>query len=151
MQTSIENVLIAEDDQDDFDLFKDAITESGYSVSIEHAENGEILLKVLNLNVPDILFLDIHMPCKDGKQCLKEIRENPRYDAMPVIMYTSSDSRDDVEHCYRQRANMYAIKPTSFKELKNVIQKIFSIDWAKASYFPPLSTFIINTGGKGML
>ena len=144
MQTTLENILIAEDDADDFELLRDAIVDAGFSVIIERAENGEILLRILGLNIPDILFLDIQMPCKDGKQCLKEIRDNPRYDALPVIMYSSHSAKNDIEYCYRQRANLYTLKPSSYANLKRVIEHIFSIDWKRVAYYPPLSTFVIG-------
>jgi CheY-like chemotaxis protein len=144
MQTTLENILIAEDDVDDFELLRDAIVDAGFSVIIERAENGEILLRILGLNIPDILFLDIQMPCKDGKQCLKEIRDNPRYDALPVIMYSSHSAKNDIEYCYRQRANLYTLKPSSYANLKRVIEHIFSIDWKRVAYYPPLSTFVIG-------
>lgn len=146
METTLESVLIADDDEEDFEILKDSIRDAGFTVKIERAENGEILMTVLNLNIPDLLFLDIHMPCKDGKQCLKEIRENPRYDLLPVIMYTSLEAPSDVEYCYRQRANLYTLKPTSYNELKRILQHIFSIDWKNASYYPSLSQFVV--GGK---
>ena len=148
MQTTLENILIAEDDVDDFELLRDAIVDAGFSLIIERAENGEILLRILGLNIPDILFLDIQMPCKDGKQCLKEIRDNPRYDALPVIMYSSHSAKNDIEYCYRQRANLYTLKPSSYANLKRVIEHIFSIDWKRVTYYPPLSTFVIGADAE---
>jgi CheY-like chemotaxis protein len=146
MRAALENILIAEDDKDDFEILREAIVDAGFAVVIERAADGEVLLRVLGLNIPDLLFLDIHMPCKDGKQCLKEIRENPRYDALPVIMYTSFNSQKDVEYCYRQRANLYTLKPSSYDDLQKIIQQIFSIDWKRASYYPPLTSFVLGGG-----
>ena len=104
-------LIIAEDDKDDFDLLKEAIEECNISVSIERAENGDILIKILDHRIPDLLFLDIYMPCKDGKQCLREIRANNRYDLLPIIIYSSLNQKNEVEFCFREGANMYIIKP----------------------------------------
>lgn len=82
----IRNVLIAEDDDDDFYIFSKAIEELSIPIILSRAENGEILIKLLNEKYPDMLFLDILMPCKDGRQCLKEIRSDRRYDDLPIII-----------------------------------------------------------------
>ncbi len=137
-------LLIAEDDSDDFDLIKDAIEECNLAVTIERAENGDLLIKILNDRIPDLLFLDILLPCKDGRQCLKEIRSNRKYDLLPIIIYSSLNAWAEVEFCFREGANLYVIKPTSFEDLKLMLQKILKIDWKKSIYYPPLPDFLIN-------
>lgn len=137
-------LLIAEDDTDDFELIKDAIEECNLSVTIERAENGDILIKILDDRIPDLLFLDILLPCKDGRQCLKEIRSNRKYDLLPIIIYSSSNAWAEVEFCFREGANLYVIKPTSFDELKLMLEKILKIDWKKSLYYPPLPDFLVN-------
>lgn len=137
-------VLIADDDNEDFEILKDAIVELKLSVVIERAENGEILIKILNEKIPDLLFLDILMPCKDGRQCLKEIRANKKFDLLPIIVFSSLRVWHEVEFCFREGANLFSIKPSSFVELKAIIEKIFAIDWRKSVYYPPLTQFVIN-------
>src|ERR1041384_1470714 len=83
------NVIIAEDDDDDFFIFSVAISETAFTVILKRAEDGELLMKLLQEQIPDILFLDLLMPCKDGKQCLLEIRSDRRYDSLPIIVYTA--------------------------------------------------------------
>ncbi len=73
------NVLIAEDDDEDYLIFSLAIEELSFKVILSRAENGDILFKLLDENNPDIVFLDLLMPCKDGRQCLREIRANRKY------------------------------------------------------------------------
>lgn len=139
------HVLVAEDDNDDYLLFTLALEElSSFIVILSRAENGEILLKLLEEKHPDILFLDLLMPCKDGRQCLKEIRANSRYDSLPIIVYSSLNDLKQIEFCYREGANLYLIKPASFSELKTALEKILSINWKKALYYPPLSGFVLN-------
>lgn len=139
-----EKVLIAEDDEDDFDFLKMAIQELSLSIIIERAENGDILLKILQDDMPDLLFLDILMPCKDGKQCLLEIRSNKKYDLLPIVIYSSVEHDKDVEFCFRNGANLYTIKPASLAEVRSILKRIFSIDWKKSLYYPPLPQFVID-------
>lgn len=62
-------------------------------VALDRVEDGKILTKKLSEKIPDILFLDIHMPCKDGLQCFTDIRTDNQYDERPVIIYPSFDDR----------------------------------------------------------
>jgi CheY-like chemotaxis protein len=136
--------MIAEDDDDDFYIFSVALEELSITIVLSRAENGNILIRLLNDKVPDILFLDLMMPGTDGRQCLKEIRANHKYDALPVIVYTSMKDMKEVEFCYREGANLYVIKPTGFADLKTILERILTIDWKKVMYYPPLSQFLIN-------
>jgi CheY-like chemotaxis protein len=138
------NILVAEDDDDDYLIFSIAIRETSHTYVLKRAENGEILLKLLSDEQPDILFLDLLMPCSDGKQCLKEIRANKKYDNLPVIVYSSLNDFENIEYCYREGSNLYIIKPNSIADLKSVLERILSIDWKRTLYFPQKSQFVIN-------
>ncbi len=138
------NVLIADDDDDDYLILSIAIAETSFTVMLKRAENGEILMKLLNEDIPDILFLDLLMPCQDGKKCLKEIRANKKYDTLPIIVYSSLNDLETTEYCYREGSNLYVIKPNSIGDLKSILERILSIDWKKTMYFPQKSQFVIN-------
>ena len=138
------HVLLAEDDDEDYFIFSLAIRELSIKVVLTRAENGDILLQLLDEKNPDIVFLDLLMPCKDGRTCLKEIRANKKYDTVPIVVYSSLNDLKSIEFCYREGSNLYAIKPSTLQELKSVLEKIFSIDWKKMLYFPPRSKFVVN-------
>jgi len=138
------NVLIAEDDDDDFFIFSVAISETAFTVIVRRAEDGEILMKLLQEQIPDVLFLDMLMPCKDGKQCLLEIRSDRRYDNLPIIVYSALEDLETVEYAYRQGSNLFTIKPNSIEDLKEALNRILSIDWKKTMYFPPKGEFVIG-------
>ncbi len=138
------NILVAEDDDDDYLIFSIAIKETSFTYVLKRAENGEILLKCLNDELPDILFLDLLMPCTDGKQCLKEIRANKKYDNLPIIVYSSLNDLNSVEYCYREGSNLYVIKPNSISDLKSILERILTIDWKRTMYFPQKSQFVVN-------
>lgn len=139
-----QNVLMAEDDDEDFDLFSEATRELSLKMILTRAENGEVLMKILHDTVPDMLFLDILMPCRDGKDCLHEIRSHKKFDDLPIIVYTSLKDFETIEFCYRKGTNLYVYKPHSFGELTEVIGKIFSMNWKKIKYYPKLSDFVLN-------
>jgi len=139
------NVLMADDDDDDFLVFSMAISEIPYKILLSRVEDGEKLMHALQEKTPDILFLDLHMPCKDGTICLKEIRQNHQYDTLPVIVYSSLDDVRNIEICFRQGANLYVIKPNSFSQLKEMLERIITIDWRKAMVFPTLSNFVLRS------
>lgn len=143
-QNKSTSVLIAEDDDDDFFIFSVAISETGFAVLLKRAEDGELLMKFLQDELPDILFLDLLMPLKEGKQCLLEIRADRRYDRVPIVVYTALDDLDTVEYCYRQGSNLLTIKPNSIADLKEALQRILAIDWKKTMYFPAKSEFVIG-------
>ena len=138
------HVMIAEDDDDDFYIFSVAIEELSITILLTRARNGDILIRLLNDKIPDILFIDLMLPGKDGRQCLKEIRANHKYDSLPVIMYTSMKDVREIEFCYREGANLYVIKPTGFSDLKTILERILAIDWKKVMYYPPLTQFVVN-------
>jgi CheY-like chemotaxis protein len=138
------HVLIAEDDDDDFHIFSSVINELSFTIILSRAENGKILLRILDEKQPDILFMDILMPCFDGRECLKEIRANKKFDSLPIIVYSSVTRLEEIEFCYREGSNFFVIKPSSFSELKVILEKIFSVDWKKTFYYPPLSQFVVS-------
>jgi DNA-binding response OmpR family regulator len=144
MKTGSTHVLIAEDDDDDFQIFSSAISDLSFEILLSRVEDGKVLIQFLDNTIPDILFLDILLPYKDGRACIREIRANKKFDELPIIAYSSIKHVETTEFFYREGANLFVIKPSSFKELKDVLQKILSIEWKKTMYYPPKSQFVMN-------
>jgi DNA-binding response OmpR family regulator len=144
MNAQATHVLIAEDDEDDFEIFSSAINEMPFEILLSRAEDGNVLIKFLANEIPDILFLDVLLPCKDGRACIREIRSNKRFDELPVITYSSIRQEETIEFFYREGANLFVFKPSSFNELKEILQKILSINWKTTMYFPPKAQFVMN-------
>src|SRR5690606_32387406 len=102
MQTSeIKDVLLAEDDKDDVLIFELAVEEAELSIDLRCATDGDKLFVMLEEYIPDILFLDIQMPCKDGIACILEIRKNKDYDHLPVVMCTAHTSEQYINNAFR--------------------------------------------------
>jgi len=126
------NILLADDDRDDRELFGKALKEIPIPTSLKTVNHGEELMDYLLANsndLPDVLFLDLSMPRKTGFECLVEIKENKKLKGFPVIVYTTSFSRGiDLEMqlsniLSNQGAQGYIRKPDGFKPLIEVIHK----------------------------
>src|SRR4051794_28815617 len=100
MPLLIKHVFIADDDIDDIFLFESAILEARPDLTISRARDGLSLLDLLNNSaLPDAIILDLNMPLMSGKECLVKIRSQRRFDNVPIIMFSTSDRRVDIEYC----------------------------------------------------
>lgn len=123
-------ILIVDDDEDDRLLFEEAISDIEPLIHVELAKNGFELFELMKKeSAPEIIFLDLNMPGKTGKECLAEIRNHKAWKKIPVVIYSTSANRYDVLDTYKGGANLYLIKPTSFSGLIKMIRKAFSFDW----------------------
>lgn len=119
------NILLVEDDQDDRILFQDALNELQVPSSLSFANNGKEAIEQLTnqTNKPDILFLDLNMPLKSGKECLMDIRKNKQLPCVPVIIFSTCYDKEAAVSLYENGATRYIKKPTNFSNLKKVINK----------------------------
>lgn len=126
-------ILLADDDADDRTLFEEAVLEADSSVKLITVEDGTQLMQLLaQINEPpppDLIFLDINMPGKTGKTCLREIRRNQKFDRVPVIMFSTSSFHHDIDDAFQGGANLYVPKSVFFEDEKSALEKLFSINW----------------------
>jgi CheY-like chemotaxis protein len=123
-------IVLADDDEDDRDLFEMAIKELTMPINLALFVDGDKLLTHLDKNKnPDILFLDLNMPLKSGFECLETIRSRERFKTLPVIILSTSNAKRDIDRCYDLGANFYIVKPFSYQELSSIIRKILDRDW----------------------
>ncbi len=117
-------ILLADDDKDDCLLFKDALDELPVHTQLTTVYNGEQLMQLLNTGdqTPNLLFLDLNMPRKNGFDCLAEIRRNEKLDHLFVITISTSFEQEMVTLLYKNGAQHYIRKPNDFSQLKNLIQ-----------------------------
>lgn len=94
--TIFKNIWLADDDEDDQLVFENAVKEINPSVNFTRFSNCATLLAELEKQTPDLLFLDINMPGINGKECLKDIKENPRHQKLPVIVHSGSNYHLDI-------------------------------------------------------
>lgn len=139
-------ILLAEDDEDDFILVREALEEFKELISLDWVKDGEELLDALKMNVaelPDIIFLDINMPKKNGFECLTEIRQHEDLKKLPVIIFSTSNDPALVSWMYNAGANLYLNKPTDFNGLKEKIQKAIATNWETHRPFSPVNEFVL--------
>jgi len=122
-------ILLADDDADDCLLFSDALGELLLDTKLSTVVNGEQLMEVLTRMepLPDLLFLDLNMPRKNGFDCLKEIRGSERLHLLPVIILSTSLEENMVNVLYANGADYYICKPNEFAQLVSVIRIALAI------------------------
>ena len=141
-------IMIADDDEDDCLFFMDALGELNVSASTACVSNGAELMDVLSRvsfeSLPDILFLDLNMPLKNGLECLVEIRNNKTFDKLPIIIFSTSSQKEAVEAAYEHGATFYLKKPDSFHKLKDALNNIFKSTLHKLSFRASRQDFFID-------
>ncbi len=126
------HILFSDDDTDDALLFTQAADLMTSSILLSFAEDGEQLMRYLSKeSLPDMIFLDLNMPVKNGIECLREIRSDKKLEGLPVIVYTTSDNPKDIQTCYDLKASLYVVKPTSFESIIKTLKKIINMDFKK--------------------
>ncbi len=144
-KNAIHHIVIADDDEDDFEFFKTAVEKTCPQVELSYAPNWMDLLKYLNkTTLPDVIFLDLNMPVKNGIECLRAIRAEKRFDEIAVIIYSTSGSDGDVEESYKQKANFYVIKPDKENEIVRILEMICSMDKKVLQVQPDKSLYVLN-------
>lgn len=118
------NILLADDDTDDCIFFKKALTELDLNTHLTALHDGEQLMEFLinkSDEFPDVLFLDLNMPRKNGFECLSEIKLNEKLSYLPVIVFSTSFEQSVVNSLYENGAQFFIRKPAVFSQFKKII------------------------------
>ena len=122
-------IVLADDDLDEQFLFEKAIKGLPVATNVKIVSDGKELMEYLlqtRVNPPDVIFLDIMMPCKNGIECLQEIKSHIRLKEIPVIMYSNSVSEDYITKAYEYGASWFLPKGEYF-ELAESISRLLAI------------------------
>ena len=139
------NLWLADDDEDDCLFFKEALEELPGDSSLVTVNNGEeLMLALATRPSPDVLFLDLNMPRKNGFECLCEIKLNENLRSLPVIIYSTSFDPEVVKLLYEKGAHHYIRKPGEFSALKKVILEALSVIAVKNPVRPAQEKFVIQ-------
>ena len=139
-------ILLADDDKDDRFFFEKALKTLPTQTELFSVEDGEKLMTYLLKNItnlPDVLFLDINMPRKNGSECLQEIKRHGKLKEIPVVMYSTSLHEDvaDLLHCH---GASYYIQKTDFTFLPNLIDKALRMIITDKNTHPERKEFILT-------
>lgn len=126
----VKKILLVDDDLDDRELFVEAFSFINEKSDIVTLEGSDRLVEYLrNLpTLPDYLFLDLNMPRKSGKECLREIQQHDDLKSIKIAIYSTSLNPRDVAETYLNGAFCFIQKPNSFSDLKNLLQKVITTE-----------------------
>ncbi|WP_413171496.1 response regulator [Anabaena azotica] len=135
-------LLVVEDSNEDFEALQRLVKrlpvaqpfEPPIVVPIQRCVNGEQALAFLyrtgqyagleSVPYPSVIILDLNLPGTDGRQVLRQIKQDYHLKTIPVVIFTTSNNPKDINECYQYGANSYIVKPIDFTRLKHDIQTI---------------------------
>jgi CheY-like chemotaxis protein len=141
------NVLLADDDVDDCIFFRVALSELHLDTSLAVVHDGEELMQLLTNEtsvLPDVLFLYINMPRKNGFECLSEIKLNPKLKQLPVIMFSTSFEQEVVNLLHKNGAQYFIRKPSEFSQFKKIIQETLALIAPENASQPTRENFVLT-------
>ena len=123
-------LLYAEDDLDDFESLKDAVEQITDKYDIVWARNGSEVVSLLQEDLKDhlpcLIVLDLNMPVMDGKEALAWLKNEPAYNTIPVMIFTTSSREEDVKLCQSHKCTFFR-KPTLYRDLLHIGQTMLDI------------------------
>jgi len=135
-------ILLVEDNPGDVRLIKEAFRDSPSVGNFQVTVDGEAAIDYLSkvgengLNArPDMIFLDLNLPKKNGLEVLEEIKSNPVLRSIPIVVLTTSNSEEHIYRSYNLNANCYITKPVDFNEFMNVV-KVIETFWFNTARLP---------------
>lgn len=137
------NIIFIDDDEEDRMIFKDTLNQMHPQIIYNDFPGADDALAFLQYDfiiLPDLIFLDINMPGKDGFHVLKALRKSERLKEIPVIMLSTSSEKNDMQKATKLGALGYAVKPSKLADLK----KIMEVALTKLVYSPEPSQYIIR-------
>ena len=120
-------LLIAEDDPDDQLLISEALQEAEFPIcKARFFEDGAALINFLenNKEFQGVILMDLNMPRMDGREALRNLKRSEKHKHIPIIVFTTSSSDEDVQLIYSSGGNTFFTKPSHFDELVDTMSLI---------------------------
>lgn len=137
-------LLIVEDSDEDFEALQRLLRRSPTPISIQRCTSGEQALAFLNQTGdyvdqitlrPGLIVLDLNLPRIDGREVLRQIKQDQNLKNIPVVVFTTSSNPKDIEDCYQFGANRYIVKPINSAQLKQNVQLLVDY-WLQVTTLP---------------
>ena len=135
-------ILLIEDNPDDIDLAREALSEVDAPTHLTVAKDGVEAMEVLHKQgehseapTPHFILLDLKMPKMGGIQVLQETKSDIDLRRIPIVVLTTSDAEGDILDAYELHANAYVVKPVDLDEFINVVKEIVHF-WGVAVSLP---------------
>ena len=118
-------ILMADDDLDDIQLTKDCFGDIQLPITLNEVSDGQDLMDILkgaaasknpNAVLPQLILLDLNMPRKSGLEVLKEIKEDAHLCKIPIVIFSTSKAKRDIEKAYELGASCFVNKPNTLDE-----------------------------------
>lgn len=138
------HIFIADDDPEDLEFFEMALKEISARVKITRAKNGQELLEFIQIVIPDMIFLDINMPCMNGIDCLAELRRLRHLEHVPIIMYSTATREEHIDQSYALGASLYIKKPVYFTHIKEELSRVLTLSLGDFMPQPPRDKYFID-------
>ena len=136
-------ILLVEDSPSDAKLTLAALKLAKVVNQVSHVEDGVEAMEFLRrqgkyaqAERPDLILLDLNLPRKDGREVLEEMKGNPDFQLIPVVILTTSQAEQDIIRSYKLHANCYITKPVNFERFLEVVQSIENF-WLTVVALPP--------------
>jgi CheY-like chemotaxis protein len=124
-------VLLVEDNEDDVELTLQALEDSKIRMEIHVVPDGISAMAFLHREGayaakprPDLILLDLNLPLMDGREVLREIKQDPNLVEIPVVVLTTSEDEGDILKAYKLHANCYISKPVDFLRFTEIIKQV---------------------------
>jgi CheY-like chemotaxis protein len=131
------NILLVEDSEAEHVIMQEAFREAGVLCQLSIVKDGFEALEFLGRQgtfqsapKPNLIILDLNLPKKNGREVLVEIKNNPRWEHIPILVFSNSESPRDICQCYSLRVNAYMNKPAGFQEFVDLAHVINTF-WLK--------------------
>ncbi len=136
------DILLVEDNEGDVEMTRRALNRATIPVTVSVANNGDQALDYLNregrfaeATRPDLILLDINMPRMDGKTFLRKVKREDDFKAIPIVMFTSSESPADIRECFENYASGYVVKPFDGLEYGERLKQVVTF-WGGVGELP---------------
>lgn len=136
-------LMLVEDSPADVRLAQEVFRDAGFRHRLLVARDGEQALRMLRregeylpLPQPDLILLDLNLPRRDGREVLRDIKQDSRLLSIPVLILSTSKAERDVRDCYAAHANAYLVKPVDLDEFEALASMIRDV-WLGMIQLPP--------------
>ena len=125
----INRVFFIDDDEDDCHIFSEALRQVSPDVLLKCINNYSLAIEEMSRFQPELIFLDLNMPGKNGFECLQELKSHPVFKNIPVTVFSSSEYYKDIDKAYASGATLYFAKPGTFEKLASSLKIILNMNW----------------------
>lgn len=123
------DILLIEDDTDDIDLLREALNENKVSCHLEVITEGDQVCTYLKntTTLPGIIVMDLNLPKVGGKEILRDLKTSFHFNGIPIVVLTTSSSREDIDYCNKMGIKKFITKPANIEGWNTTVNSIMSV------------------------